>query len=190
MQSCLRPRVRERPHVDGSCLEVVTSYQPWKSYCCVCHSNPSSPISLGLLIDTRFIQMAREAEGESLICCIFTVLTMFQVFSRLFKSSLVPIPLPSCQQWGTAPCFQRSKMRWCQWPYLSFPDAVFCRWMMAGWPDGLGLQRRMHHSLRMKPRDFRATAFSTVVCITWKNDIQRLSIDLRKLETGTRKKPG
>ena len=29
----------------------------------------------------------------------------------------------------------------------------------------LGFQRRMHHSLRMKPKDVRATAFSTVVCI-------------------------
>ena len=48
--------VRERPHVDRSCLEVVTSYQLWKSYCCVCHSNPSSPISPSwLCLDTPFI---------------------------------------------------------------------------------------------------------------------------------------
>ena len=42
----------------------------------------------------------------------------------------VPIPgaiaLPSCQQWGTGPCFQRSKMRWYQSPCLGAQ-------MLQGW---------------------------------------------------------
>ena len=61
---------------------------------------------------------------------------------------------------------------------------VFCMFTRGyGW-FGLGLQRRMHHSLRMKPRDFRATAFSTVVSVFCN---ERLSSHIWKTETGTRK---